>query len=315
MNFGEYNGFFEGQTVLVTGGAGFIGSHLTRHLEQLGCGVRLLDDFSSGHRHNLQGCHAVCFEGSILDLDVLSKAMEGCTIVFHEAAMVSVPLSIKDPKECHEINNVGTSLVIQEAIAAGCSRIVFASSAACYGSKPTLPSAETDEPSLESPYAQSKFDCEQLLQAHAKEIDAVSLRYFNIFGERQDPRSQYAAVVSAFADAIEQGCLPTIFGDGTQTRDFTHVGNVVHANLLAASHHEPLSGDVFNVGTGIATSLLDLLRMMTKMEHPEVDFQPTRLGDVQHSCADITAIQHKLGYTPVMRTADGIRKLINPTRR
>ena len=301
---------------MVTGGAGFIGSHLTQHLDQLGCDVRVLDDFSSGFASNLDGIDATCIEGSILDQDLLLRSMRGCSIVFHEAAMISVPQSFIDPQRCFEMNSVGTTNVLNAGIEVGCSRIVYASSAACYGSTPTLPSTETDSLSPESPYAKSKVEGEQVLELHAQsgQIDGVSLRYFNVFGTRQDPKTQYAAVVSAFADAIHHDKVPVMYGDGSQTRDFTPVANIVHANLLAASHPQPLKGAVFNVGTGAATSLLDLLRMMTGASNPVIDFQPPREGDVQHSCANISSVMQVLGYKPIVSTVEGIDLLINPKR-
>jgi UDP-glucose 4-epimerase len=311
MNHRDYNGFFSGRTVLVTGGAGFIGSHLTQHLAGLNCRVRVLDDLSSGYKSNLEGIDAILIEGSILDESTLDRAMKDCSIVFHEAAMVSVPMSIEDPQFCNLVNVTGTKNVVESATNAGCGRIVFASSAACYGSNPTLPSSEGDQLSAESPYAQSKIAGEHLMEG-ATGIDTVSLRYFNVFGDRQDPTSQYAAVVSAFSDAIGQHQTPVIFGDGSQTRDFTHVSNVVHANLLAAAHDKPMRGCVFNVGTGNTVSVLKLLQLMQHEDEPDVHFHPTRQGDVQHSCANIDSIQKELGYHPIVETADAIMSLLNP---
>ena len=311
MEHRDYNGFFAGRTVLVTGGAGFIGSHLTQHLAELNCHVRVLDDFSSGYKTNLDGIEASVIEGSILDQEALDRSIEDCSIVFHEAAMVSVPLSVEDPEFCNLINVTGTKNVIEAAFRTGCERIVFASSAACYGNNPSLPSSETDRLCAESPYARSKRKGEQLM-ASANGIDTVSLRYFNVFGKRQDPTSQYAAVVSAFANAIKQQRTPVIYGDGSQTRDFTHVLNVVHANLLAASYEEPLGGSIFNVGTGSTTSVFQLLQLLQGQEEPAVHFQPVRQGDVLHSCANIKSIQQELGYHPIVETASAIASLINP---
>ena len=313
MEHRDYNGFFAGRTVLVTGGAGFIGSHLTQHLAGLNCHVRVLDDFSSGYKTNLDTIEATVVEGSILDQDALDRSIEDCSIVFHEAAMVSVPLSVEEPEFCDLVNVKGTNNVIEAAIRAGSERIVFASSAACYGSNPTLPSSETDPLSNESPYAQSKRDGEQLM-VNANGIDTVSLRYFNVFGDRQDSTSQYAAVVSAFTDAVWHNRTPVIFGDGSQTRDFTHVSNVIHANLLAAAHDKPLCGSIFNVGTGSTTSVLQLLQLLQNQDEPEVQFQPTRQGDVHHSCANIESIQQVLGYRPIVETWCAIASLVSPKR-
>jgi UDP-glucose 4-epimerase len=314
MNQLDYNGYFDGRTVLVTGGAGFIGSHLTQHLATLNCDVRVLDDLSSGYISNLDGVDFTFIEGSIIDEDTLDQAIEHCSVVFHEAAMVSVPLSVEDPERCDLVNIKGTTNVIDAAIRAGSDRIVFASSAACYGSNPTLPSSESDPLSAESPYAMSKIAGEQLM-ANSQEVDTVSLRYFNVFGKRQDPSSQYAAVVSAFIDAIQHHRTPVIFGVGNQTRDFTHVSNIVHANLLAASCENPLAGCVFNVGTGSATSVLQLLQLLQDQEDPEVHFQAIRQGDVQDSCASIKSIQEKLGYNPIIETEFALKSLINPRQR
>jgi len=231
--------------------------------------------------------------------------------VFHEAALVSVPVSVEDPEFCDLVNVTGTKNVINAAKRVGSDRIVFASSAACYGSKPTLPSSESDPLSAESPYAISKIAGERLM-ANTHEVDTVSLRYFNVFGKRQDPTSQYAAVVSAFTDAIQQQKLPIIYGDGSQTRDFTHVSNIVHANLLAASNENTLAGSIFNVGTGSATSVLQLLQLLQDQIDPEVHLQPVRQGDIQHSCANINSIQEVLGYQPIVGTEIALKSLINP---
>jgi UDP-glucose 4-epimerase len=305
-----YDNFFEGKAVLVTGGAGFIGSHLTQHLVRLGAQVRVLDNLSTGYRKNLDGIAVSLFEGSILDASVLHKAISGCSLVFHEAAFVSVPESFDDADSCFATNIKGTSNVMKSAERANCDRVMFASSAACYGSSPELPSSETDTVSAESPYAQSKVMGEQLMKD--AQVDAVSLRYFNVFGERQDPASQYAAVVSSFARTIQDGGTPIIYGDGSQTRDFTPVENIVHANLLAASHPNPLRGEVFNVGTGSSTSLRELVRGMAGNE--EVTFEPARTGDVQDSRADIAKITGALSYETVVQTSDALRALVNRTR-
>ena len=305
-----YDNFFEGKAVLITGGAGFIGSHLTQHLARLGAQVRVLDNLSTGYRKNLDGIAVSLFEGSILDASALHEAINGCSLVFHEAAFVSVPESFDDADSCFAINIKGTSNVMKAAERANCDRVMFASSAACYGSSPELPSSETDTVSAESPYAQSKVMGEQLMKD--AQVDAVSLRYFNVFGERQDPASQYAAVVSSFARTIQDGGTPTIYGNGSQTRDFTPVENIVHANLLAASHPNPLRGEVFNVGTGSSTSLLELVRGMAGNE--EVTFEPARTGDVQDSRADIAKITRALSYETVIQTSDALRALVNRTR-
>ncbi|MDP7005595.1 MAG: NAD-dependent epimerase/dehydratase family protein [Phycisphaerales bacterium] len=317
MVFCDYNGYFAGRTVLVTGGAGFIGSHLTQHLAELDCDVRVLDDFSSGYRKNLKGIDATITEGSIIDNNNLSFAFDGCSVVFHLAAMVSVPLSIEEPEKCFEINVQGTKNVVDAATRTGCNRVVFASSAACYGPNPSLPSSEADRTFPKSPYAQSKLDAE-LIIANATSVDCnsgvsgVSLRYFNVFGEKQDPKSQYAAVVTAFSEAIKKSKSPVIYGDGNQTRDFVHVNNIVHANLLAASHPKRFCGEVYNVGTGKQTSLLELLSIMSNDDVHNATHFEGRAGDVRHSCADLTSITKKIGYQPIENTAQRLLDLVNP---
>jgi nucleoside-diphosphate-sugar epimerase len=310
MAVNKYNNFFADRTVLVTGGAGFIGSHLTQHLLALGACVHVLDDLSSGNTSNIANFEVNFIEGSILDADSLQKSIQGCSLVFHEAAFVSVPESFEKADRCFEVNIKGTSNVLKFAKKEGCQRVVFASSAACYGSNPNLPSKESDAISAESPYAQSKVMGEQLMRDAV--VDTVSLRYFNVFGQRQDPHSAYAAVISAFADSIIRQRKPTIFGDGTQSRDFTHVSNVVHANLLAASHTTPLLGEAFNVGTGNMLSLLEVLQAMTENNIVDANYGPTRHGDVQHSCADIEKIKAVLGYAVTEKTVDSLMDFVNP---
>jgi UDP-glucose 4-epimerase len=313
MAVNNYNNFFEDRTVLVTGGAGFIGSHLTQHLLALGACVHILDDLSSGSKSNLDGFEVNFIEGSVLDAHALQQVIRGCSLVFHEAAFVSVPESFEKADRCFEVNIKGTSNVLKAAKKEGCDRVVFASSAACYGSNPNLPSRETDTISAESPYAQSKVMGEQLMRDSS--IDTVSLRYFNVFGQRQNPNSAYAAVISAFADAVAHNRKPTIFGDGTQSRDFTHIDNIVHANLLSASHGSSLNGAAFNVGTGTMLSLLEVLQAMTADTIADAQFEPTRQGDVQQSCANIEKIQAVLGYSVDEKTSDSLRAFVNPTQR
>ncbi len=309
----NYNGFFDGKSALVTGGAGFIGSHLTQHLATLGAHVRVLDDFSTGHAENLRGIDAECIEGSILHQSLLKGTCKDVDVVFHLAAFVSVPQSMLEPNACFEVNIQGTQNLINSVETAACARIVFASSAACYGSHPKLPSSEGDDVSLESPYAESKWQGEQLI-AQMESTDGVSLRFFNVFGQRQDPNSQYAAVVSVFQDALRNNQTPIIFGDGSQTRDFTPVENIIHAMLLAGASLEPLRGEVLNVGTGVSLSLNELLGVMAHNELVQAIHKEPREGDVQHSQADITAITTALGYSPVVETKQALAQLVNPTQ-
>jgi nucleoside-diphosphate-sugar epimerase len=307
-----------GTRVLVTGGAGFIGSHLARRLAGLGAEVRVIDDLSSGSRENLAGVDVDLRMASILDEGASRAVMDGCRFVFHEAAMVSVPLSVDDPPRCAEINIIGTERVLEAACAAGVQRVVFASSAAVYGDEPNLPSTERDPIDCRSPYAASKAAGEALMTAFGRcyDISTVSLRYFNIYGPRQDPNSPYAAVIAAFLSALRAGRPPTIFGDGRQTRDFTCVDDVVEANLRAATCAEPLSGEIINIGTGTRSSLLDVLAAIRDALGVDVAprFEAERTGDVRHSVADISKAQAMIGYEPSFGLAEGMTKLASSAR-
>jgi nucleoside-diphosphate-sugar epimerase len=310
----KYNNFFEGRKVLITGGAGFIGSHLTQHLDLLGARVQVLDDFSTGFLSNLDGMNASVIKGTILDAGILKQATSECSIVFHQAAFVSVPESFENQNKCFEINIQGTKNVLSCAVENQCDRVVFASSAACYGRTPNLPSSEEDQTFGESPYAESKLVGEKLMK-EALGIDAVSLRYFNVFGERQDPNSQYAAVVSAFLDSLSKGRMPVVYGDGNQSRDFVCVENVVHANLLAASHKSQLRGNVFNVGTGSKLTILEMLQALSPNKKLAVKHLEKRIGDVLNSCANIDKIKEILGYKTIKSTEQSLFELFNPRRR
>jgi UDP-glucose 4-epimerase len=320
----RYRDAFAGRRVLITGGAGFIGSHLAHALTGLGAHVRVLDDLSGGRRDNLPpGVELVV--ASILDDRALRGAAAGCDLVYHQAAMVSVPQSVEQPDECVKVNVLGTERVLAAARAGGARRVLFAASAAAYGNSPSLPSRETDLPDCWSPYAMSKVAGEMLLRAAARNhgMSTVSLRYFNIFGPRQNPDSPYAAVISAFLKALRAGRRPRVLGDGLQTRDFTHVSNVVHANLLAAASPAPLGGEVVNIGTGARIDLLTVLghlgRVLGRDATPE--HGPPRAGDVRHSCADVSLARALLGYEPITDFGAGIERtlrdegLIGPAER
>lgn len=308
-----YDNAFCDVPVLITGGAGFIGSHLAHRLVELGADVRVIDDLSSGYRANIP-TGATLRDASILDDEALRDAMTGCRFVFHKAAMVSVPLSVEKPGDCLHINVEGTERVLEAARDLDVARVIFAASAAAYGELPRLPSAETDPVDCCSPYAASKVAGETLLRAFARcyGLSTVSLRYFNIFGPRQDPNSPYAAVISAFAAALQRGEAPTIFGDGAQTRDFTAVENVVHANLLAATSPRPLAGEVINIGTGRRISLLDVLASMNGALGIEIEprFESPRAGDVPHSQAEITRAREMLDYEPILSFDAGIQRML-----
>lgn len=308
---------FGGTGVLITGGAGFIGSHLAEHMVRLGARVRVLDDLSGGLQSNVPG-GAEFIEGSILDDGVLRRAIDGCTLVYHEAAMVSVPESVERPEECTRVNVVGTQRVLEAARAAGVRRVVFAASAAAYGNLPALPSRESQMPDPYSPYAMSKIAGEMLLQAYARcyGLSTVSLRYFNIFGARQNPHSPYAAAISKFSDVLRRRQKPVIFGDGLQTRDWTHVDNAALANLLAGACARPLAGEVINIGTGVRTTLREALAAMGRILG--VDATPTpgpaRAGDVRDSVADISRARELLGYEPIVPFEEGLRRLLRADR-
>ena len=302
----------EGRKALVTGGAGFIGSHLAHALAHLGARVTVLDDLSGGHAENLpEGAELI--EASILDSGALAKAVDGAKLVFHQAAMVSVPESVDKPEGCCEVNIVGCQRVLDAAKRAGAERLCFAASAAAYGDTPTLPSREDHAPDVYSPYAASKVAGELLCATYARNFDlcAVALRYFNIFGPRQDPNSPYAAVISAFAKRLLKGKQPSIFGDGKQTRDFTYIDNVVLANLLAApAPAERVAGRTINIGTGEQSDLLSVLGALNAaMDEPvpgEPEFGPPRAGDERDSVADISRARELLGYEPIVGLSEGL---------
>jgi UDP-glucose 4-epimerase len=297
------------EQALVTGGAGFIGSHLATSLLASGGKVRVLDDLSSGHRRNLaEGSEFV--EASILDERDVREAMGGCELLVHLAAEVSVPRSWEDPERAFRINLEGAERVFRLAGEAGVRSVVFASSAAVYGPTPSLPSKESDPFDCASPYAAHKAAGELMLQSYARRygFHAASLRFFNVFGPRQDPKSAYAAVISAFMDAAAAGRRPLVFGDGSQTRDFVPVADVVEAIRLASDPARALRGQAFNVGLGERRSLLDLLATLSKVSGRDLDpeLRPPRAGDVPHSCASIERATRELGYVPPVSFEEGL---------
>lgn len=296
---------------LVTGGAGFIGSHIVEALTTLGAQVVVIDNLVGGDPANLAPFNPQFIEGSILDAAALSRAVEGCRYVFHLAALGSVPHSVEKPLDYHEADATGTLRVLHAARAAGVRRVVYSASSSAYGERPGLPKVETMAPDPRSPYAAAKLAGEAYMTAFSASygLDTVSLRYFNIFGPRQNPNSAYAAVIAAFAKAILAGKPPTIFGDGEQSRDFTFVHNAVHANLLAAAHARALHGDVLNVACGHRVSLNELAPMMARLlnrEDLKPIYAPERAGDVRHSQADLSRIRQVLGYTPIVELAPGL---------
>jgi nucleoside-diphosphate-sugar epimerase len=303
---------------LVTGGAGFIGSHLVRFLLMRGQ-VRVLDDFSSGTLDNLTEVlpHIELLRGSVTDAALVQKAVEGCEVVFHLAAQVSVPLSLEQPVETFEVNLYGTQLLLEAARQAGVRRFVFASSAAVYGDAPRLPKRETMLPRPISPYAWSKWYGELLCRDYWRVygVPTVSLRFFNVYGPRQNPCSQYAAVIPRWITAALTDRKPIVYGDGKQTRDFVYIEDLLQGLWLAAEHPEAV-GRVFNLASGRAYSLLELLQAIEEaVGSPlEPQFTSPRPGDIRHSFADIRAARGILGYEPRISLQEGIRRTLNAYR-
>ncbi|MHC5034607.1 MAG: SDR family oxidoreductase [Planctomycetota bacterium] len=300
-------------TYLVTGGAGFIGSHIVDALLAEGHRVRVLDNFATGRRENL--AHVMdkieLIEGDVRDQEAVHRAVQGAEYVLHQAALPSVPRSIKDPLATHEVNATGTLNILLAARESGVKRVVYASSSSVYGDTPELPKREDMTPRPKSPYAVSKLAGEHYCQAfwEAYGLETVCLRYFNVFGPRQAPDSPYAAVIPLFISALLNGGRPRIYGDGEQTRDFTFVANVVQANLLAATAPEA-AGAVCNVACGKRTSLLALLTMLGELvdKTPDPVCEDPRPGDVRHSLASIEQAGHSLGYEPRETLQDGLRR-------
>jgi nucleoside-diphosphate-sugar epimerase len=301
---------------LVTGGAGFIGSNLVRALLARGRKVRVLDNFLTGFRDNLAEVldRIELVEGDIRDAAVCRKTCEGVDVVFHEAALPSVPRSMEDPRSSFECNTLGIFNLLMAARDQGVRRFVFAASSSAYGANEELPKRETMAVCPLSPYAADKAAGElyagMFYQAFG--LQTVCLRYFNVFGPRQDPTNQYAGVIAAFASAMIRGRPPTIYGDGTQSRDFTYVENVIHANLLAADAPET-HGEVVNVGCGEAIDLNRMAAVFNETLGTRLTpvYGPTRAGDVKHSLADISAARALLGYEPRVRFNEGLRLTID----
>jgi nucleoside-diphosphate-sugar epimerase len=306
---------------LVTGGAGFIGSSIAEALLATGERVRVLDDFSSGRRENLEALpgRVELFEGSVVDAATVKKAMAGVQTVFHEAAIPSVVRSVEDPQATMLAGAQGTTIVLDEARRAGVRRVVFAASSAAYGDTPALPKVETMDPQPLSPYAASKLTGEHLMRIFSQlyGLETVSLRYFNVFGPRQDPKSDYAAVIPRFITAAIRKERATVYGDGEQTRDFCHVDNAVRANLLAAGSARKLSGEVVNVACGERTSLNQLLRHIAELAGARIEPQylEARAGDVRDSLADITVARELLGYEPAVDIREGLKRTFTAFQR
>lgn len=300
--------------MLVTGGAGFIGSNLADALVKAGHRVRILDNFATGRRENLAAVAGAVelLEGDLRDPTIVEGAVRDIEVVFHQAALASVARSLEDPATTHAVNATGTLMVLLAARRAGVRRVVYASSSSVYGDSPTLPKREDMPTQPKSPYAVSKLTGEQYCQVFACTLgpETVSLRYFNIFGPRQDPTSPYAAVIAKFFAAMRRGEPPVIFGDGRQSRDFTSVENAVQANVLAATAPQ-ISGEVINVACGARVTLLELVEHLNRLlgKRLEPVFAPPRPGDVRHSQADLTRASALLGYRPTVDLAEGLARL------
>lgn len=308
---------YAGRPVCVTGGAGFIGGHLTERLTMLGAEVAVLDDLSNSTAdhiatliHRFAGrVHFI--HGSILDPLSLNAAVAGAHTVFHLAALGSVPRSVEEPERTWSVNATGTLRVLDSARRAGASGFVLAASSAAYGDTPELPKVETMPPRPRSPYAASKLAAEHLVSAYAASyaLPAVSLRYFNVFGPRQRADSAYAAVIPAFLACLRRGEPPVIYGDGRQSRDFTHVDNAVLATLLAGAGDKPIHGEVVNIGAGRRTDLLQLARALADRvgaNGVKPDFRDPRPGDVRDSLAALDAARGLIGYEPFVDLEQGL---------
>jgi nucleoside-diphosphate-sugar epimerase len=304
--------------VLVTGGAGFIGSHLVERLLIDGARVRVLDNFSMGSRANLPfvakaGKRLEVIRGDIRNLTTVLRAARGARVIFHQAAMRSVPRSVKDPLGANENNVTGTLNVLEAARRCRVPRVVYASSSSVYGDRPDLPKREEQPPAPISPYAVSKAAGEQYAAVWARlyGVETVGLRYFNVFGPRQDPKSEYAAVIPRFILWGLKGKPLEVHGDGAQSRDFTYIDNVVEANVLAALA-PAVGGEVFNVGCGERVSLLEIIGKLEAILGRRLarKHTPPRAGDVPHTLADVAKAKRLLGYSPLVHFDEGFRRTV-----
>lgn len=301
-------------TYLVTGGAGFIGSHLAAEIVRRGEVVRVVDNLSTGRRRNLDHVSPVEFVlGDLADPAVAAEAVRGVDYVLHQAAIPSVPRSVAEPVRCHHANVDATLNVLQASREAGVRRVVFAGSSSVYGDTPTLPKREDMPPNPLSPYALQKLVGEQYGRLYwtLYGLEAVTIRYFNVFGPRQDPSSAYSGVISVFIRALVEGRAPTINGDGEQTRDFTFVANVVDG-VLRACLAPKAAGHVINVATGSRISLNDLYAALRRLTGTAIEahYGPPRVGDVKHSLADITQARDLLGYEPLVQLEQGLAETL-----
>jgi UDP-glucose 4-epimerase len=305
---------------LVTGGAGFIGSHIVYTLVEAGHTVRVLDNLCTGSLKNLETVsdRIEFLQGSVTDPIAVQEALSGVERVFHQAALASVPLSLEKPLETHDACATGTLNMLHWSVKAKVKRFVYAASSSAYGDQPTSSKRETDLPMPLSPYAVAKLTGEYYCQAyyHSFGLETVGIRYFNVYGPRQDPNSPYSAVIPLFVSRILQGQPALIYGDGLQSRDFTFVANVVHGNLLAAERPN-IGGRVINVADGRQTTLLQLLEYLGEMlgYRPKIEHLPARVGDVRESLADITQARRLLGYEPQVGLEEGLKRTIDYYRK
>ncbi|MEP6742307.1 MAG: SDR family oxidoreductase [bacterium] len=298
---------------LVTGGAGFIGSHIAAGLVDAGARVRIIDDLSTGYRENIEevGGDVDFIEATLADESALRKSLEDVELVFHEAAIPSVPRSVENPRQTHIASVDSTFSLLLAARDKGVRRVIYAASSSAYGDQPTLPKVETMLPDPLSPYAVAKLVGEYYCQVFTRVygLESVSLRYFNVFGPRQDPSSQYSGVISRFISALLSDQQPVIYGDGEQSRDFTYIANVVAANLKAAETTKGI-GQVINIANGervTLNQLLDQLKLLTGKNNVQADYQDLRKGDVRDSLADITRARELLGFAPQVDLQTGLR--------
>lgn len=309
-------------TYLVTGGAGFIGSHIAETLLKQGASVRILDNLATGRESNIKALQGLPGElnvitGDLRDSTTVRAAAEGVEVIFHQGALASVTRSISDPVQSLETNIIGTQNVLLAARDLGVRRVVYASSSSVYGNTPTLPKHEAMPTAPMSPYAVQKLTGEQLCGVFTRiyGLETVALRYFNVFGPRQDPTSEYAAVIPRFVSALLARQRPVVFGDGEQTRDFTYIKNVVQANLLAATAQEAV-GEAMNIGCGEQIALNDVLNMACNLldTHIRAEYREPRPGDVRDSLADISKARRLLGYQPGVGFSEGLTRTVTAMR-
>ena len=303
------------KTALVTGGAGFIGSHLTKSLLEDGYKVRVLDNFSTGHKDNLQECiHDIeLIQGDIRDSDAVARSVKKVNIIFHLAAQISVAASMKDPAECFDINVTGTNLILQQAARSGVEKVIISSSAAVYGNQDLLPITENSCLQPLSPYAASKQMDEILagLYTRAYHLPVICLRYFNVFGTRQNPNSPYAAAIPIFISQMLSNKSPILYGDGGQTRDFIYISDVVRANILAAKNG-PSEGAIINICTGKQVTILELIEELQKYfpGSPPIQKQPARSGDIYHSYGSPKLAKKIISFESEVKFSEGLKRTI-----